>query len=68
MISDGCYCLQCVGGPFDGQFINYPDVPARLVLMDQPFRYHEYHRQGDTSIYAYRGTTTGEDDGNPSDT
>lgn len=47
------YDLVCTGGPFDGRTVNYPDWPRVIVLMEQPFRYHDYRRVADTNIYRY---------------
>jgi hypothetical protein len=49
----GDYRLQCEGGPFDGQTVRYTDLPKTLVLMEYPFRYHDYARQGDSNVYRY---------------
>lgn len=47
------YDLVCVGGPFDGRVVNYPDWPPILVLVTDPFRYHDYRRVGETNVYRY---------------
>lgn len=46
--------LNCVGGPFNGRRIQYPDTPRIIVLMEYPFRYHDYRRTGPETFYVYR--------------
>ena len=52
-VSKHGYDLACAGGPFDGRVVNYPDWPRVIVLMAEPFHYHDYRRVGATNVYQY---------------
>lgn len=54
LFSWGGYLVCCHGGPFDGRTFNYSSLPKTLVLMTDPFHYHDYCRVGDTNNYQHQ--------------